>query len=104
MSKPAIRKTIRRKSTDREYTSTRLTHALSIILSSAALRDDGAAPLPERMTDTAPERLAATLIEKGFVREVRARADTPVWRLNEEGRACALIVIKLGRKTIRVRR
>jgi hypothetical protein len=101
VTKPATRKAAERKPADQATISTKLTDAPRIILSGAAQRDDGAAMLPERMTEKAAQKLAATLIAKGFVREVRARADMPVWRRNEAGRACALIVTKLGREEIR---
>jgi len=53
------------------------------------------------MTEKAAQKLAATLIEKGFAREVRAKTDMPVWRRNEEGRHCALVISKLGREAIK---
>jgi uncharacterized protein YciI len=97
MPKPTIRKAIERKPIHRDPMS-KLTNSQRIVLSGAAPRADGAATLPERMTEKAAQKLAATLSEKGLVREVRAKADMPVWRRNEEGRACALIVTKLGRE------
>jgi hypothetical protein len=79
----------------------KLTDVQRTILSSAAQRSDGAATPPERRIVKSAQKLAATLIEKGLVREVRAKADMPVWRRNEEGRACSLIVSKLGREAIK---
>jgi hypothetical protein len=81
--------------------SIKLTDTQRIVLSGAAQRDDGAATLPERMTEKVAQKLSATLIAKGLFREVRAKAETPVWRRNEAGRACALIVTKLGRAVIK---
>jgi hypothetical protein len=100
MSKTTNRTTIHRKRTNRDLVSTKLTDAQRIVLSSAAQRDDGAAAVPDRMTEKAALKLEATLIRKGLVREVRAKAGTPVWRRNEVGRACALIITKLGRTAI----
>jgi len=90
------------KLTTRKSTSTRLTDTQLIVLSRAAQREDGAATLPEGMTEKAAQKLAATLIQKALVREVRAKPGMPVWRRNEEGRSHALIITKLGRTAIKV--
>src|ERR1700674_333779 len=101
MSKPATRKAIERKPPNRDVVSIKLTNVQRTILATAILRDDGAATLPEQMTDKAAQKLAVTLIEKGLAREVRAKTDMPVWRRNEDGRPCALIINKLGREAIK---
>ena len=93
-------KLIPRKPTLRKPISAKLTDAQRIVLSHAAQRDDGVAPLPESTTEKAAQKLASILIQKGLVREVKAKAGMPVWRRNEEGRACALIITKLGRTAI----
>ena len=54
------------------------------------------------MKDKAAHKLAATLMEKGLVREVRSKSGMPVWRQSEEGRPLSLIITKLGRASIRV--
>ena len=54
------------------------------------------------MKDKAAHKLAATLMEKGLVREVRSKAGMPAWRQSEEGRPLSLIITKLGRASIRV--
>ena len=77
--------------------ATKLTNAQRTFLSLAAEREDGAGAVPEGMTEKAATKLAATLIEKGLVREVRAKADMPIWRRDEKGRAFALIITKRGR-------
>ena len=100
MTKSTPRKAIERKPTNRDPVSTKLTDVQRIVLSGAAQRDDGAATLPERTTEKAAQKLATALIQKGLVREVRAKAGMPVWSRSEEGRACALIVTKLGREAI----
>jgi Protein of unknown function (DUF3489) len=71
------------------------------VLSRAAQRDDGAATVPEGMKDKAAHKLAATLAEKGLVREVRAKPGMPAWRKSEEG-SRSLIITKLGRASIGV--
>jgi hypothetical protein len=101
MKKPIIKTAPNRKLANGGLASTKLIDAQRIVLSGAAQRDDGAAMLPERLTEKAAQKLAATLIAKGLVRELRARADMPVWRRNEAGRAIALVVTKLGREAIK---
>ena len=90
------------KLTTRKSTSTRLTDTQLIVLSRAAQREDGAATLPEGMTEKAAQKLAATLVERELVREIRAKPGMPVWRRSEEGRSHALIITKLGRTAIKV--
>jgi hypothetical protein len=89
------------KATTRKFTSTRLTDTQLIVLSRAAQREDGAATLPEGMTEKAVEKLAVTLVERELVREIRAKPGMPVWRRSEEGRSQALIITKLGRIAIK---
>ena len=89
------------KLTTRKSTSTRLTDTQLIVLSRAAQREDGAATLPEGMTEKAAQKLAATLVERELVREIRAKPGMPVWRRSEEGRSHALIITKLGRTAIK---
>jgi hypothetical protein len=101
MKKPTTRKAAEGKPINQALVSTKLTDAQRIVLSGAAQRNDGAATLVERMTEKAAEKLAAALIAKCLVREVRASADMPVWRRNEAGRAVALVVTKLGREAIK---
>jgi hypothetical protein len=73
-----------------------------MMLSGAARREYGAATLPEGMTEKAAQKLAATLIQKALVREVRAKPGMPVWRRSKDGRFHALIMTKLGRTAIKV--
>jgi len=62
--------------------STKLTNSQRIVLSARAAHGWGG---DAARTDDgeAAQKLAATLSEKGLVREVRAKADMPVWRRNE---------------------
>jgi hypothetical protein len=62
-----------RKSATREHRSTKLTDTQLDILSRATRRQDGATVVPESKNEMAAQKLAATLIEQGLVREVRAR-------------------------------
>jgi hypothetical protein len=75
-----IRKVSARKPAIPNYSVTRLTGAQRTILSHAAQRDDGAASPPDTMSEKAAHKLAGAMIERGFLREVRARADMPIWR------------------------
>jgi hypothetical protein len=88
------------KLTTRKSTSIKLTDTQLIVLSRAVQREDGAATLPDGMTEKAAQKLAATLVEKALVREIRAKPDMPVWGRSEEGRSHALIITKLGRSAI----
>ena len=90
------------KLTTRKSTSTKPTDTQLIVLSRAAQREDGAATWPDGMTEKAAQKLAATLVEKALVREIRAKPDMPVWGRSEEGRTHSLIITKLGRTAINV--
>ena len=90
------------KLTTRKSASTNLTDTQLIVLSRAAQREDGAAILPEGITEKAARKLAATLVERKLVREIRAKPGMPVWRRSDEGRSHALIITKLGRTAINV--
>jgi hypothetical protein len=74
MSKPTARKPTARKPANRDVVSTRLIEVQRIVLSGAAERADGAATLPERMTEKAAEKLAASLIETAPARRGAAGA------------------------------
>src|SRR5271169_5907959 len=102
MTKLTTRNAARPKLIHPKLPSFKLTDAQLIVLSAAAQRDDGAAAVPDGIKDKAARRLAATLIEKGLAREVRAKSGMPVWRRSGEGGSLALIITKLGRSTIKV--
>jgi len=89
------------KLTSRKSTSIKLTDTQLIVLSRAVQREDGTATVPDGMTEKAAQKLAATLVEKALVREIRAKPDMPVWGRNEEGRSYSLIITKLGRTAIK---
>src|SRR5260370_39003560 len=100
MSKPTARKPTARKPANRDLVSIKLTDVQRIVLSGAAERADGAATPPERTTEKAAQKLAATLIENELAREVRAKSDMPVWRPHDEGRPCTLVISMHRRVTI----
>jgi len=89
-----------RKSATLEERSIKLTDTELLVLSGAAKRQDGAATIPEGKNEKTVQKLAATLIEKGLVREVRAKRGMPVWRRDQKGRALALTITRRGRTAI----
>jgi hypothetical protein len=89
------------KLTTRKSTSTRLTDTQLIVLSRAAQREDGAAALSEEMTEKAAQKLAAALVRRQLVREIRAKSGMPVWKRSEKGCSHALIITELGRTAIK---
>jgi hypothetical protein len=101
MTKLTTRKTVSAKRTEPKAPLIKLTKTQLIVLTRAAQRDDGAARVPEGMKDKAAHKLAATLAEKGLVREVRAKPGMPARRKSEEG-SCSLIITQLGRASIGV--
>jgi hypothetical protein len=76
---------------------TKLTDTQLIPLSGAAQRQDGAVSLPERIKGMAPQKLATSLMDRGFVREIQAKPGMPAWRRDEDGRTYALVITTLGR-------
>ena len=75
---------------------TKLTTTQYAALSSARDREDGLAARPANLRAAAAAKLVASLIAKGFVKEIRAKLDAPVWREDEDGRF-ALKLLKAGR-------
>jgi hypothetical protein len=80
---------------------TKLTDTQLIVLSSAAKHDEGLAIKPINLHAAAAQKVASSLIAKGLVREIRAKADAPVWHENDDGRF-ALKITKAGREAIGV--
>jgi hypothetical protein len=80
---------------------TKLSDTQLIVLSSAAKHDEGLAARPANLNAAAAVKVASSLIEKGLAREIRAKADAPVWLQNEDGRF-ALKITRAGREAIGV--
>jgi hypothetical protein len=80
---------------------TKLTDTQLIVLSSAAKHDEGLATRPANLNAAAAMKVSSSLIAKGLAREIRAKADAPVWHANHEGRF-ALKITRAGRETIGV--
>src|SRR5947209_12746850 len=80
---------------------TKLSDTQLIVLSSAAKHDEGLATRPANLNAAAAMKVASSLIGKGLAREIRAKADAPVWYENDDGRF-ALKITKAGREAIGV--
>jgi hypothetical protein len=82
--------------------SIKLTDAQLVMLSRAAQREDGAATLPEGIKGNAASKIAQSLIAKGLMREMRAKAQMPIWRQTDDQGSFSLIITKQGRSAIGV--
>jgi len=71
-----------------------------IVLSKAAARDDGLARLPEGLNRAAAAKVAASLVSRKLMREIRSKPDMPVWREDEEGRGTSLVITRAGREAL----
>ena len=100
MTKLTTERTATRRPAAPNSAATKLTDAQRTFLSLAARREDCAGALPEGISDKAASKVTAALIEKRLVREVTAKADTPIWRHDETERPLALIITKLGRTAV----
>jgi hypothetical protein len=80
---------------------TKLTDTQLIVLSSAAQHDEGLATRPANLNAAAAMKVASSLIDKGLVREIRAKADAPVWHESDDGRF-AVKITRAGREAIGV--
>src|SRR5947209_2325907 len=80
---------------------TKLNDTQLIVLSSAAKHADGLATRPANLNAAAAAKVASSLIDKALAREIRAKADAPVWHENDDGRF-ALKITRAGREAIGV--
>jgi hypothetical protein len=79
----------------------KLTDTQLVILSAASQREDRGIVLPSNLKGGAAQKLVTKLIELGFIEEIRARGDLPVWRRDDE-KPMALRITKRGLKAIAV--
>src|SRR3954463_2978787 len=84
----------------KERNMAKLTDTQLIILSKAAARDDGLAIVPEELNKAAAAKVAAGLVSRKLMREMRAKPNMPVWREDEEGRGTSLAITREGREAI----
>jgi hypothetical protein len=82
--------------------TTKLTDTQLVILSAASRREDRGVVLPTNLKGGAAHKLVAKLVDHGFIEEVRARGDLPVWRRDDDNRAMALRISRRGLKAIAV--
>jgi hypothetical protein len=82
----------------------KLTDTQLAILSSAARHEEGIASLPDRLKGQAAQRAGGVLIERGLMREIRAKAGRPAWRTDVDARSFSLQITKAGRQAIDARR
>src|SRR4051794_6117091 len=78
----------------------KLTDTQLIVLSKAAARDDGLSIVPEELNKAAAAKVAASLVSRKLMREVRSKPNMPVWREDEEGRGVSLAITREGRQAI----
>jgi hypothetical protein len=81
---------------------TKLTDTQLVVLSTASQRGDHGVILPSNLKGGAAHRLVGKLIDMGLVEEIRARAELPVWRRDDDNRPMALRITKRGLKAIQV--
>jgi hypothetical protein len=82
--------------------ATKLTDTQLVVLSTASQREDHGVKLPSNLKGGAARKFVGRLIDTGLVEEIRARAELPVWRRDEDNRPMALRITKRGLKAIQV--
>jgi hypothetical protein len=78
----------------------KLTDTQLIVLSKAAAREDGIGSIPAGLNNAAAAKVAASLVSRKLMREVRSKPGMPVWREDEEGPGTSLIITREGRDAI----
>jgi hypothetical protein len=78
----------------------KLTDAQQAMLLTAAGREDGAASIPAKTSRAGATKIAASLIARKLMREMKAKAGAPAWRTDENGRSFSLIITRSGRKAV----
>ena len=79
----------------------KLTTTQMNVLASACQRSDGVATRPTVLNRSAAVKVAAKLIAQSLAQEVPAKLGAPIWRMDEEGKAFSLKVLKAGRALVR---
>ncbi len=79
---------------------TKLSIVQRLVLSRAAMREDGVAELPEKMRRAAA--LGVNLVARNLAIEVEALSGMPVWRTDLGGRPVSLVITAKGRRAIGV--
>ena len=79
----------------------KLTATQMNVLTSACQRPDGVATRPAVLNRSAAVKVAAKLIAQSLAQEVPAKLGAPIWRMDEEGKAFSLKILKDGRALVR---
>ena len=79
---------------------TELSNTQHLVLSSACQHPDGIATRAATLKPAQAAKVLAILVDRGLVREMRARTGMPVWRQDEQGRAIAVKILKAGRQAV----
>ena len=78
-----------------------ISEAQRLLLQAAAARDDRLLPLPTNLKGAAARKIVVKLIDVGWINEVKAPKDAPVWRRDAaSGGAFALKLTAAGLKAI----
>src|SRR3954453_510559 len=78
----------------------KLTDTQLVVLSKAAAREDGIAMVPDRLNKAAAAKVAASLVSRKLMREVRSKPGMPAWPDDDEGRGTSLVITQEGRQAI----
>lgn len=69
----------------------KLTDTQPIVLSKAAVREDGLANAPPKMNRAVVAKVGSNLIARKLMRELKAKPSMPVRRSDDDGRGISLI-------------
>ncbi len=75
---------------------TKLTDTQLLVLASASRDETGLATRPDKLNTTAAAKVAASLIDRRYMRECLAKPGWPVWRKDGNGKAYSLKILKAG--------
>ena len=76
---------------------TKLTIMQQLVLASAFEQEAGFATRPIKLNTTAAAKVAASLVDRGYMRECASKAGQPIWRTDANGRTYSLKILKAGR-------
>jgi hypothetical protein len=81
--------------------SIKLTENQTALLQSAARREDRCLVLPPNLKGGAAQKVAAKLIAEGLTKEIKTKADAPIWRRDAESeQTYSLKLSAAGAKTV----
>ena len=56
--------------------------------------------MPAKVSRAGVSKVAASIIARKLMREVKAKPGAPVWRTDESGKAFTLVITRAGRKAV----